>query len=277
MTQQPSSISERIPRIPECITVFIAGPVASGKTFFTKQLVDRMERSLIVDNGANYLDPQTYEHVWSNPKQLADRLATNSHYYRIAYHPQSRYKMEEFHWCFASIWTLKEPRWIIVEEAHEFCSVNAIVPDMETILRYSRHNLLGVIATSQRIADVDKLLTGMARMTVLFNTQEYRDIEAAKLRWGKKVSDALEKLRPCIYNDLTEECEQEPECLIITKQGFNVVSLGDKVKTNTEENQWQNSEEREELTTPEVQFSEHASGKVVQKSPESLSKDSQPD
>jgi hypothetical protein len=158
------------------------------------------------------------------------------------------------------------PRWFIVEEAHEVCGNGSMHTDVNTILRYSRHNFLGVIFSSQRIADVDKLLTSSARIVILFHTQEFRDVEAARLRWGPQVSKALENLRPCIYNDASGECEQEPECIILRKGfGFRVVSLGDKVKvvqqSETEDTAlWQDDQELEEQQTPEVSYLEQGSG-----------------
>ena len=247
-------------RMPECITVFIAGPVASGKTFLIKRLVDRMERSLILDAGADYLG-DSFTHIWSNPRELANRLSENPHYYRIAYHPNADHFAEEFHWCFCSAWSVPFPRWFVIEEAHEVCGNGCMHPDVNTILRYSRHNLLGVIASSQRIADVDKLLTGMARMVVLFNTAEYRDIEAIRFRWGPEVSKEVENLRPCIYNDATRECEQHPECLIYMKgYGYKVIPLGSKVKstqieTEEEETLW--LEEQEEDQQPAERQTEY--------------------
>jgi hypothetical protein len=265
-----------IPRIPECITVFIAGPVASGKTFLIKQLVRRMERSLILDAGADYLEPD-YEHIWSSPRQLAQRIESNPYYYRIAYHPNAEFFDEEFRWCFASIWSTQQLRWFIIEEAHKVCQNGAMNPSAETILRFSRHNFLGVIASSQRIADVDKLLTGGARMVILFSTPEIRDIEAAGQRWGSDVADALEKLRPCIYNDATTECEQHPECLVYMKgHGFRVFSLGSKIKAGGDEEIWE-SNLPEQQERQEQSSSEQDSGQQEEKLPESMSEASQQD
>src|SRR6267142_4960245 len=168
-------LSPRIPRLPECIIAFISGPVASGKSYLIKQLVDRMQRVLINDVTAEY-SGESYTHIWSNPKELAERLRDGPHAFRIAYHPNAACMEEEFHWMTAAIWQLEQPRWFVIEECHEVCNASSIHPDMENILRYARHNLLGVIGSSQRIADVHKLLTSSARMVVLFNTTEFRDL-----------------------------------------------------------------------------------------------------
>jgi hypothetical protein len=263
-----------IPYLPECVTCFIAGPVASGKTFLIKQLVNRMERSLILDAGADYLESD-YEHIWSNPKQLAERLESNHYYYRIAYHPTSEHFDEEFDWCMSSIWSVPQIRWFIIEEAHKVCQVNAIKPKMETILRFERHNFLGSIASSQRIADVDKLLTQSARVVILFWTPETRDIEATALRWGKDMADALQNLRPCIYNDATKECEQHPECIWYIKgYGFRVIPLGNKIKSGGDENIWDEQQQVQQERQEPVS-SQQDSGQQEENSQESMSEASQ--
>lgn len=254
--------------------MFISGPVASGKTHLIKRLVDRMPRSLILDAGADYLSNE-YEHIWSNPQALATRLEENPNYYRLAYHPNSSFYDEEFHWCYASLWSVDKPRWFVIEEVHEVCGINAIHPDLENILRYSRHNLVGIIGSSQRIADVDKLLTGSARMVILFRTDEFRDIEATRQRWGREMSEALAKLRPCIYNDATKECEQHPECLVYVKgYGFKVIALGDKIKTGESETPWHEQQAEEPSEQAELS-SEQNSGQQDSEFAESSSDRSQ--
>lgn len=257
--------------IQESIIIFIAGPVASGKTFLTKQIVRKFERSLVLDVGANHLDSD-YQHIWASPKQLARRLESNPYYYRIAYHPNSQHIMEELHWCYCAMWTLTEPRWFVVEEVHQFAAVNSVTPEMDDVLRMARHNILGLMMTSQRIADVDKLVTQNARLTILFFTQEFRDIEAVRLRWGPDAAEALTKLRPCIYNDVTEVCEQEPQCLLIERgKPFRIVDLG--TKTKTEDTEWQEPQPQPQ-EKPEVQSLEPDSGNPAKRFPASTSEPS---
>lgn len=239
--QAIEKLSPRLPKLPECIIIFISGPVASGKSWLIQQLVNKMERVLINDVTAEY-SGDNYTHIWSNPKELAEFLKEHPHAFRIAYHPNSAYIEDEFHWMFSAIWQLEQPRWFVIEECHNVCDANSIHSDMENLLRYARHNLLGVIGSSQRIADVHKLLTSSARMVVLFHTTEFRDLQAIRERFGDAAMHAVENLRPCIYNDATKDVEQHPECLIyIRGRGFAVVELGFKVKSDTQESteQWE--------------------------------------
>lgn len=273
-----STIAPAIPRIPECIIIFISGPVASGKSWLIQQFVARMERSLINDITAEY-SGDNFTHIWSNPKELAETLARNPYAFRIAYHPNAAYIEEEFHWMYSAIWQIKQPRWFVIEECHEVCSANSIHPDMENILRYARHNLLGVIGSSQRIADVHKLLTSSARMVILFHTTEFRDLQAIRDRFGDAVQKAVTGLRPCIFNDATKEVEQHPQCLVYLKgSGFRVIDLGTKIKSETtgENEQWE-SLSLDQPESPDHQSSEQDSGNKEQQLPESMSNHSQQD
>lgn len=259
-----------LPSLPECIICFISGPVASGKSWLIQRFVDRMERALIQDVTAEYAG-DGYTHIWSNPKELAQYLEAHPHAFRVAYHPNSAYIEDEFHWQYAAIWQLKQPRWFVIEECHEVCQSNSIHPDMENVLRYARHNLLGVIGSSQRIADVHKLLTSSARMVILFHTTEFRDLQAIKERFGSDVQDAVMALRPCVFNDATKEVEQHPECVVILKgSGFRVMALGSKIKAQTEEsNLWEDNSQDQPQRQPQ-QSSEEDIGSPEPNSPESI-------
>ena len=272
-----------LPRLPECITVFVAGPVSSGKTHLLRQWANMKERVLIHDVAADYLS-NDFEHIWSGNKQqrgvriLAERLKSNPHYFRIAYHVNSETIHEDFFYQYACIWQLQKPRWLFIEECHEVCGMG-MAPGMENILRYSRHNLLGVVAASQRIADVSPLLRSSARMVVLFHTKEFRDLIAIRERWGSEVEQAVKSLRPCIYNDETKVLEQSPECVVYLKgYGFRVIALGTKVKTTTETEsaeQWQEILQ-DQPSTPEPQSSPEDSGEREPESPDDTSEPSQP-
>jgi hypothetical protein len=268
----------RLPEIPGCETVVVVGPVSSGKTFLARQWLKSApivsERSITIDTAAQFMEPE-YFHSWGNPKLVAQRLAENPHYYRVVYHPVGN-RMdgtfdEEFYWCVNSIWAVDNPRFLIIEEVHEVCGINSIHPSMSMAMRYSRHrDRLGVIGTTQRLAEVNKTFTEAARMAVIFRTEEPVSLDAISRRFGIPLQSILD-LRPLIQNDVTKTVEQTPQCLVwLRGQGHKVYDLGDKVKTNTgEDDKWQ---EQEEEDLPEVQpeptavpFSEQPSGKPEQK------------
>lgn len=272
-----------IPRLPECYIVFVAGPVSSGKTYLMRRWATMKERVLLHDVAADYLTDD-FEHIWSrekNPKALqvlVDRFKSNPHYFRIAFHTTAETSWEDFFYEYACIWQINQnPRWFFIEECHTVYGA-AMAPGAEDILRYARHNLLGVVAASQRIADVSPLLRSSARMVVLFHTKEFRDLIAIRERWGPEVEEAVKNLRPCIYNDDTKVCEQEPECVVYLKgHGFRVVPLGNKVKTNTETESAEQWEEilQEQPPTQEPQFLPPDSGEKEPESQEDTSEHTQ--
>lgn len=236
----------QIPKLPECNNVLIFGPVSSGKTWLLDQWINSMERSVVIDTTAAFMDAR-FCHIWHSPRAYLLTLAQNPYSYRISYHPASRNFYEDFRWCVEGIWlsakrtaetTSPLPRWLIVDEVHEVCGINNVTHEMDTVIRYARHNLLGFIGTTQRISDVDRSLTQSARVVVLFHTTEGVDLEAIRKRYGKEVEEAVRNLRPCIYDEVNKIVKQEPQCLVYMRgQGFTIYELGDKKLTqeNTEE------------------------------------------
>lgn len=269
-----------VPKLQPCSTVFVCGPVRSGKTTLLRKWIMGQERSLTFDLAADHMGGE-YCNIWGSPLELCERLEKNPHYYRISYHPTADKTAEDFFWVKQAIWQLKQPRWLVIEECHEVCANGSIHPEMRDVLRYSRKMLLGVVGSSQRFADVDRLMTQSAAMIIMFHTTEPRDIEAIQQRFGKDCAVAVQNLRPCIFNDVTRICEQEPECVVkITGAGFRVVELGSKIqKENTQWLQEQQARENGELgaetpETPEAPSLEPDSGHKERNSSESLLEDS---
>jgi hypothetical protein len=250
-----------IPELPGAYIVFVNGPISSGKSWLMQQWALKLERVLIQDVTLDF-DSAEYEHIYSDAAMLAERLKENPYYFRIAYHVNPENVPDDFLWNFRAIWTCTElPRWFFIDECSEIMSFNNLHPAARTLLRYCRHNQLGIVCATQRIADVDKLVTSGARMVVLFYTDEVRDLDAIYQRYGREVVQHVERLRPCIYDDVKKVVEQEPQALLYVKgRGFRVIDLGSKIKqVNMEDSQWQGVTE-EAQTTHDPSSSEHHSG-----------------
>lgn len=261
-----------IPRLPEYYEVFVCGPVLSGKSWITEQWALQKERVIVADLTASFIGDK-YEHFWSDREGISRRLAKNPHYYRISYHVNPDDKEKEFEFLYLCNWTLTKPRWFFVDECQEYFG-ESLAPGAENILRYCRHNKLGLVAASQRVAGIDKLLTGGARIVVLFYTPEFRDLEAIQNNWGREVRQCVEKLRPCIYNETTKVLEQAPECLLYLKGvGYKVIPLGDKIASGNSKGESQQWEEvlAGAPTKQAQQSSGPISGSPESRSPESIS------
>ena len=233
-----------IPKIPGCETVLLLGPVSSGKTWLAKQWLATApivsERSVTLDTAAQFMDAE-YFHSWGNPKEVAERLKENPYYYRCVYHPAGDALFSEFQWLTYAIWAVDNPRFFIIEECHEFASINVTHPQMKMMLRYSRHrDRLGLICTSQRAAEISTSLTDACRMAIIFKTDQTQNMEAICRRFAPIKIEDIESLRPCIYNDVKKICYQHPQVIVWMRgQGFKVYNLGDKIATSEEIGEWQ--------------------------------------
>lgn len=217
--------------IPDLIpgqVVFVAGPVASGKTYLLQKWAERETHVLLLDNAGDHIDNPNFEHIWGNPRAIAERLGQEdtAKGFRIAYHPT--HVEEGFDWCMSSVWQLSMPRYFFIDEMWELMSPQFQHPKMKVINKYARKaNALGVIGSTQRLSDVHKDFTSAARVSILFRTEEANDLGAIRDRWGKDVENALRGLRPLLYRDETGEVEQTPQAVMIKRgMGFEVIEVG---------------------------------------------------
>ena len=206
-------MTPELPNGAEIVGVF--GPVASGKTFLVRQWMENLDRVVAFDS-VGEMSEATDQTIVDNPRLLWDTLRVSPWYFRVTYVPGS--DLDYNFSCVRNIlWWIPSDKWLIVDEFHFICPVNAIEQPMNDTLRLARKVKLGLVGVSQRIADVHKLFTSSCRMVVLFWTQEARDLDAISQRWGNDVAERVRNLRPLIYNDVTQEVQQTPQCLVIRK------------------------------------------------------------
>lgn len=201
----------------QCEITAVFGPMASGKTYLIEnEWLPSQNRYVRFDATGESIDTPGVEHIWQNPKALYDRLKKNPYYFRIAYHPGTDIKEDFFH-CLRILWRFDCYKLLVCDEFHEVCNVSETPKFVQTAMRYARHNHLAIIGASQRIADVHKLFTSGARQTIVFWTQEARDLLAVRDRWGSEAERMVVNLRPLLYDDRTKNVRQIPQCLVITK------------------------------------------------------------
>ena len=217
--------------IPELIDgelTFLCGPVASGKTYLARKWYESQERAIMFDTSAE-LDDLPGEHFWSTPRKFAERIElseTQNEGYHLVYHPGTDASMG-FEWVVRAIWQPLEPRLLICEEVHEFMSPTFEHEHMRIVSKYARKRNLGFVGVSQRIADTHRNFTSACRRTILFYTQEARDIDAIVDRWGIDAGNQVSALRPLIYRDGSGTVEQTPQALLIERgQAPVVIEVG---------------------------------------------------
>jgi hypothetical protein len=197
-----------------CTIVFVCGPVRSGKTHLINQWTEKETRMVRFDVTGETMDDPTVMHCWNSPRELYRMLDENPFMFRIAYHPGTELELD-FDLCSKVLWRRNVSKTLVCDEFHEVCSVNETPKWVRTILTYARHAKMGLLAASQRIADVHKKFTSGCNMCILFQTNEERDLQAINDRW--RCRDLVENLRPLIYDDSTGVTKQVPQCVVIRK------------------------------------------------------------
>lgn len=200
----------------QCEITAVFGPMASGKTYLIEEWLKDQNRYVRFDATGESIDTPGVEHVWQSPKALYDRIKSNPYYFRVCYHPGEDIQ-QDFYYCTRVLWRFHVYKLLVCDEFHEVCSVSETPQFVQTAMRYARHNHLAIIGASQRIADVHKLFTSGSRKTVIFWTQEARDLGAVRERWGSAAENMVANLRPLLYNDRSKEVRQIPQCLVIEK------------------------------------------------------------
>jgi hypothetical protein len=207
--------------IPELIDgelTFLCGPVASGKSWLARKWFESSERVAIFDTSAE-LEDINGEHFFQEPRKFAERVEKSidsASGYHLIYHPGADPAMG-FEWVVRAMWQPLEPRLLIVEEVHEFMNPTFEHEHMRIVSKYARKRNLGFVGISQRIADTHRNFTSACRRTILFYTQEARDIDAIRERWGDGASSSVSALRPLVYRDATGTVEQTPQALVIER------------------------------------------------------------
>lgn len=187
--------------------------MSSGKTHLLKQWVSDQNRVCAFDVTGEFVADESFTRVFADPKQFATILKATPYVFRVAYEPGKNLE-DHFFWVVSALWVTPSDKLLVVDEFHELCPVNAANDDVKQMLRYARHDKLGFMGVSQRIADVHKLFTSSCRMVILFRTRDARDYDAVKDRWGKKTANMVANLRPLIHDDVTGVTHQIPQCVV---------------------------------------------------------------
>ncbi len=194
---------------------FFCGPVRSGKTFAIDELCIAENRIVRFDVTGELVGKPGWTHVYANPRLVFQMMLQNPYFFKIAYHPATDLRTE-FEWVSKAMWRINSEKVLVCDEFHEVCGVSDTGQWVRTILRYARHAHIELITASQRIADVNRLLTSGADTVVLFKTNEARDLDAIRDRWPTAY-EPMKTLRPLIYNDITKKTSQVPQAIVVSR------------------------------------------------------------
>lgn len=85
---------------------------------------------------------------------------------------------------------------VVVEEAAEICSPSNLPPAFGRVIRQGRHQGLGLLATTQRLAEVSRTLTSQTDVFVGFSTTEPRDLDELRKRTSAEYVEKVRALPP---------------------------------------------------------------------------------
>lgn len=206
-----------IPDLVEAETVSVIGPIASGKTFLMKHWISKIDKRFVVFDPTAEYDDVPGVHFWARPKEYARYMQEHPHDFRAIYHPQDT--DVAFNTVVSGIWQMHgaESKWLFIEEIHELMSPVYRHEKMRILMKYARKRLIGMIGATQTIADLHKDYTRASRMVILFYTQEARDMDAIRERWGAETQRMVEELRPLIYDDASGRIAQIPQAVVIRR------------------------------------------------------------
>jgi hypothetical protein len=209
-------------KLQDASTYFISGATASGKTHLMKTLMAPYRRVLWYDTTFEIdTTDSTYEHIF-DIRTLAARFLEGENTFRIAYHPSTAQTEKEFDCVSRIYWQEDFPRWLVVDEVHEFNNSETLKP----ILKYARKRMLGIITASQRIYDVKPHIRTNARSAILFYAHEGRDLSAIEETYGSESAELVSQIRPLIYDDVSRVVKQVPQCVVYRRgQPPEVVDL----------------------------------------------------
>jgi hypothetical protein len=222
-----------IPDLQDATVVSVFGPVASGKTFLLKRWAEQMERVVVFDPTMEWADMPGFESFpfWipeRGPRAFAERMAeaeAKNEPYRFVVLPSV--VEDAFTWTVNPVWQMSDPRWLIIEEIHLLMSPMYVHESMDKLNRFARKRLLGVIGSSQRIADVHKDFTSASRMSVLFHTTEPRDLDTIADRYGEDARASVSGMRSLAYDDSAETVSQTPQALVYKRgAGTEIIDVG---------------------------------------------------
>lgn len=182
----------------------IFGKKGSGKTFFTKKLLDRKifgKRILILDSLDEYENADIIcEDIQSFSEQLAKHYQDET--FIISYVPKDE-KVESF---FQIVYSCHNVL-IVTEELDLFCNSYYIDPYLSRILRYGRHKNISFIGISRRPAEVHRDLITQADALLTFRQNQFREIDFFKRffpigsRDAEKIANLKTGEKVLIYND----------------------------------------------------------------------------
>jgi len=169
------------------------GRRGSGKSYLAKSLVQDQQRVLVYDTLGEYEDGVIIEDIQSLNSFWLKVYRGN---FRIVYQPVD--PEGDFDYVCRLVYECCDMTFL-VEELDRYAKPLAMSLPMKEIVQRGRHRNIELIGTTQRPANIDRLVTSQAKEFFIFNTTEPRDIAYFKETLGNEVLELIEHLEEYEY------------------------------------------------------------------------------
>ncbi len=173
----------------------VFGMTGSGKSAKVVNLVKDMDRVLFFDTlGHDYKDGVIFDNI-DDLKEFWIKVYRSS--FRIIYRPSIDMVTELGIICDLAF--LCGDMWLVVEELAMSCKPNNTPAEIGQIFLRGRHRDIHFVGVSQRPHGIDRDITAMATTAYIFKTEEPRDVDYLKERFGIEVAEKLANLEEYQY------------------------------------------------------------------------------
>lgn len=172
-------------------------PKGRGKTTLAVRLIENLPRVAVFDfNAEDGYALACDDIVVGSPCDFWASLHASEFsigYRPIEYDPKTQECPGFRHFC--RLGFKRGGLWLIVDEAHQFCTPHNIPPELLAIARIGRHKEVSLLYITQSFAMIEKTLTRNSNTFAFFKISDPADLEGIRLRCGKEVSQAVQNLR----------------------------------------------------------------------------------
>lgn len=153
--------------------ILIFGRTGSGKSYFTKKYIEKINRLIIIDKMFEY----NSDTIFYNFSDLLDYYLKNkpSHFKLVC-----RFESDnDFENLFKFIWHVKN-LYLVVEEAELYISPYKKQSNFLKLVRYGRHRLINIIAVARRVIELSNDIKANATKIISFKQILKNDIDYLK-------------------------------------------------------------------------------------------------
>lgn len=160
----------------------VFGTAGSGKTTWIQNQITDIPRVLILENGLEEFEGETF---YSKP-EIAAYLINRGQFHALYLDPDADEETNADEFCdiaisYTQYCKQKFHVWLnlllVIDEAQNYTSPYKIGKKLKKTIMLSRHYAIELIYSSQRPSQISRNLTSQSSRFIIFNLQEKRDVD----------------------------------------------------------------------------------------------------